>query len=261
MKLTRAQLRRLIQESMRIPGLDRVFDQIDADSPTSNTQSLPMSGARETFSQDTGLFGSNLERPDDMRDMNIPSSDPSRQSDNLLEARYALVYFRSYISALESYTKIHYAQSLDWAGWKRTPNAMNALYHVQGKLRKVYLAVTDAVNRHGNPEAHSPKRSIIIDNVEELREAAESGKLDAKETIRLEGYANAYMAVNDMSFVGHNHHLMTIQTAAETLGDRELVSSMIDFEGFDEDVNDGKVLELFDFFDIFDPDSQRFMKL
>jgi hypothetical protein len=69
------------------------------------------------------------------------------------------------------------------------------------------------------------------------------------------------MAVNDIVFVGHNHHLMPIQTAAETLGDRELVSSMIDFEGFDEDVNDGKVLELFDFFDIFDPDSQRFMKL
>ena len=58
---------------MRIPGLDRVFDQIDADSSTVNTQPLPMAGARETFSQDTGLFGSNVERPDDMRDMNLPS--------------------------------------------------------------------------------------------------------------------------------------------------------------------------------------------
>ena len=245
---------------MHIPGLDRVFDQIDADSPTASTQPLPMAGARETFSQDTGLFGSNIDSPDDMRDMSLPSTIPARQSDKLLEARYALVYFRSYITGLENYLKIHFAGSPDWNEWKRSPGAMDAVYHVQGKLREVYMAVTDAVDRHGNPEKHSPKRfKIVIDNVEELREAAESGKLDANETIRLEGYANAYIAVNDMVFVGHNHHLMTIQEAAEALGDRELVSHMIDFEGFDEDVNNGKVLELFDFFDRFDPNRQKFI--
>jgi hypothetical protein len=254
MKLTKAQLRRLIQESMRIPGLDRVFDQIDSDSPSSSTQPLPMAGAREKFSQDTGLFGSNVERPDDMRDMNVPST-TRRKSDNILEARYAIVYFRSYISTLSLYMNIHYVHAQEWKDWKRTPGAMSALNLVTRKVNTGFGTMTDAAYDHGIlGAAHDPQKP---GQDELLREAEATGKMDAEEKIRLEGYASAYIAVNDMVFVGHNHHLMPIQTAAETLGDRELVSLLGVFEGFDEDVNNGKVLELFDFLDRFDPDSQR----
>ncbi len=244
-KLSRRQLSKLIQESMRIDGLDRVFDQIDSDSPAVNTQPLPMAGARETFSQDTGLFGSNIERPDDMRDMSVSDEDRIfRQASKMEEARYALVYFRAYISILSLYMKIHYVHAQEWKDWKRTPGAMSALNLVTRKVNTGFGTMTDAVYDHGNPQTKV------------LREAEVAGKMDAEEKIRLEGYANAYIAVNDMVFVGHNHHLMPIQTAAETLGDRELVSLMGIFEGFDEDVNDGKVLELFDFLDRFDHEYQ-----
>ena len=236
---------------MRIPGLGRVFDQIDTD-PVDN-QPLPMAGARETFSQDTGLFGSNVDKPDDMRAMNLPS--PSgRKSDKILEARYALVYFRAYMSTLSLYMKIHYVHAQEWKDWKRTPGAMSALSLVTKKVNTGFGTMTDAVYDHGIfGAAYDPQKPK---QVEVLREAAVAGKMDAEEKIRLEGYASAYMAVNDIVFVGHNHHLMPIQTAAETLGDRELVSLVDIFEGFDEDVSNGKVLELFDFLDRLDPDYQ-----
>jgi len=258
MKLTKSQLRKLIQEIMRTDGLDRVFDQIDAD-PVDN-QPLPMAGARETFSQDTGLFGSNVDSPDDMRDMSVPDEDRIfRQVSKMEEARYALVYFRSFIEVLDmSLNAFYFNFQPDVKDFKDLPEANDVIAHVSFKLGGLRDVMNTIVQQHGDPRM---TRWGNVPNAKELKEADKYGKEAAEDIINSEGSAQAYSLIEDMAHQGNIHHLMTVERALETLGTPTLYTiARTHFEGFSEVLDNNQYLEMFDLIDRLDRNTQLLRK-
>ena len=254
MLITRRQLKNLIQESIKI-NIDPFLD----DDEKLENQSLPMSGARETFSQDTGLFGSNIDKPDDMRDMSVPNTQSFRQADKMLEARYALVYFRSFIEVLDmSLNGIYFNFQTVIKDFKNSPWADNVIAHVSSQLGNLRDIMSTIVQQHGDPRR---TRWGNVPNAKELKEADKYGAEAAEDVINTEGSAQAYSLIEDMAHQGNIHHLMTVELALKTLGTPTLYTlARGHFEGLSEVLNDNQYLEMFDLVDRLDRNTQLLRK-
>jgi len=256
MKVTRRQLFRLIQESINDAV---IFPVQDDDGFDIDSQPLPMAGARQTFSQDTGLFGSNLDKPDDMRDMSVPNAQSPRQADKMLEARYALVYFKSFIEVLDmSLNGIYYNFQPDIKDFKDSPGADKVIAHVSSQLGNLRGIMNTIVQQHGDP---SMIRWGNVPNAKEIKEADKYGAEAAEDVINSEGFAQAYSLIEDMAHQGNIHHLMTVEQALETLGTPTLYTmASSHFEGFSEVLDNNQYLEMFDLIDRLDRSTQLLRK-
>lgn len=254
MFITRRQLKNLIQESIKI-NIDPFLD----DDEKLENQPLPMSGARETFSQDTGLFGSNINRPDDIRDMSIPNIQSSRQADKMLEARYALVYFRSFIEVLDmSLNGIYHNFQPDVKDFKDSPGSADVTAHVSYKLGNLRDIMNTIVQQHGDPRM---TRWGNVPNAKELKEADKHGAEYAEGIIDSEGSAQAYSLIEDMAHQGNIHHLVSVKQALEILGTPTLYTiARTHFEGFSEVLNNDQYLKMFDLIDRIDRNTQLLRK-